>query len=175
MTSKQWVRGAAVAACGLVMALAPVAVPQAEAAGCPTYRWGSLPKVDSDWTANDIGAVRSGRHACYDRLVIDLDRRGVGYDVRYGAVYAEGSGNPVALRGTDIRITVRAWGKDLRNTRELVNVSGYSTFRQVAMAGTFEGQTTLGLGVRARLPMRVFELDGPGGGSRLVVDVAHSW
>lgn len=174
MTSK-WVRGAAVTACGMAMAVAPVVVSQAEAASCPTYRWGSLAKVDAEFSANDIGAVRSGRHACFDRLVIDLDDRGVGYDVRYGPVYAEGSGDRVTLRGTDIQIIVRAWGRDLRASRELLDVSGYSTFRQVAMAGTFEGQTTLGLGVRARLPMRVLELDGPGDGSRLVIDVAHSW
>ena len=33
------------------------------------------------------------------------------------------------------------------------NVAGYRTFRQVAWAGSFEGQTTVGLGVRARLPV----------------------
>jgi hypothetical protein len=33
----------------------------------------------------------------------------------------------------------------------------------------------LGLGVRARLPFRVFTLDGPGSMSRLVIDVAHHW
>ena len=33
----------------------------------------------------------------------------------------------------------------------------------------------LGLGVRARLPMRAFVLDGPGDGTRLVIDVAHRW
>ncbi|MVA76735.1 hypothetical protein GC722_11975 [Auraticoccus sp. F435] len=155
--------------------MTPAVVPGAEAATCPSVSWGSLPEVDATFTANDIESVRSGRHACYDRLVIDLDRRGVGYDVRYGAVYTEGAGERVSLRGTDIRITVRAWGRELRNSRELVDVRGYDTFRQVAFAGTFEGQTTLGLGVRARLPMRVFELDGPGSGSRLVIDVAHHW
>ncbi len=45
----------------------------------------------------------------------------------------------------------------------------------MAYAGSFEGQTTLGLGVRARLPFRAFVLAGPGDGSRLVVDVAHRW
>jgi hypothetical protein len=34
---------------------------------------------------------------------------------------------------------------------------------------------TLGLGVRGRLPFRVFTLDGPGAGSRIVIDVAHRW
>ncbi|MET3934812.1 hypothetical protein [Arthrobacter sp. OAP107] len=55
------------------------------------------------------------------------------------------------------------------------NVSKYKTFRQVAWAGSFEGHTTLGLGVRARLPFKVYTLAGPGSGSKLVIDVAHQW
>ena len=59
---------------------------------------------------------------------------------------------------------------------EVVDVSGYSTFRQVAWAGTYEGYTTLALGVRARLPFRVFSLAGTQPDtSRLVIDVAHAW
>ena len=54
-------------------------------------------------------------------------------------------------------------------------MSGYRTLRQVAWAGSFEGQTSLGVGVRARLPFRVTVLDGPGTGSRVVLDVAHRW
>jgi hypothetical protein len=50
------------------------------------------------------------------------------------------------------------------------NVAGYRTFRQVAWAGSFEGYTTVGLGVRARLPFRVFLT-----GNHLVIDVAHTW
>ena len=61
------------------------------------------------------------------------------------------------------------------NVKELTNVTGYRTFRQIAWAGSFEGRTTVGLGVRARLPFRVFTLAGPGDGSRLVIDVAHTW
>jgi len=44
-----------------------------------------------------------------------------------------------------------------------------------AYAGSFEATTTVGLGVRARLPFRVFVLAGPATGSRLVIDVAHRW
>ncbi len=54
-------------------------------------------------------------------------------------------------------------------------MSGYRTFRQVRYVESFEAVTVFGLGVRARLPFRVFTLDGPDGGSRLVVDVAHRW
>jgi hypothetical protein len=61
------------------------------------------------------------------------------------------------------------------NRRELVDVSGFDTFRQVAYAGSFEGETTLGLGVRARLPFTAYVLPGPGSSSRVVIDVAHLW
>ena len=54
-------------------------------------------------------------------------------------------------------------------------MSPATRIRQVAWAGSFEGQTTIGLGVRARLPMRAFVLNGPGDGLRVVVDVAHRW
>jgi hypothetical protein len=53
----------------------------------------------------------------------------------------------------------------------LPNVAGFSTFRSITNAGSFEGQTTYGLGVRARLPFRVFTIAG--GHGRIVVDVAH--
>jgi hypothetical protein len=134
----------------------------------------------------DLTNVRTGRHACFDRLVLDVDGKITnGYSVRYVTqVRAEGSGFVVPLRG-GARLAVIARVPaydDLGNatytpadTRELRNVAGYRTFRQVAWAGSFEGQTTLGLGVRARLPFRVFTLAGPGDGSRLVIDVAHRW
>ena len=54
------------------------------------------------------------------------------------------------------------------NRSEVTNVSKYQAFRQVAWTGSFEGHTTLGLGVRARLPFKVFTLADPGKGSKLV-------
>ena len=96
----------------------------------------------------------------------------------------DGSGTAVPLRGdADLRVVLRAPAYSgsgaatyrPANRRELVDVTGYRTFRQVAWAGSYEGQTTLGLGVRARLPFRAFVLDGPGDGARLVIDVAHRW
>jgi len=163
-------------------------------ASCPRG-WGSLPEANSRTTARQVPAsvetavtnVRTGRHACFDRLVVDLSgRSAVGYDVRYVKnVYTDGAGFLVPLRGgAKLQIVVRApsysinTGKPTyapKNTKELSNVSGYRTFRQVADAGSFEGQTTFGLGVRARLPFRVFTVAGPGTNTRLVVDVAHHW
>lgn len=57
-------------------------------------------------------------------------------------------------------------------------MTGFRTFRQVAWAGTFDGESTVGLGIRARLPYRVILIVGPswnGEDRRLVVDVAHRW
>jgi len=148
--------------------------------------WGSLTKSGSVEAAPNLTGVRAGRHDCYDRLVLDL-RGGssAGFHVSYvDAVYTDASGALVPLRGgARLQIVVHASSYDVNGQRtytpanpsELANVAGYQTFRQVAFAGSFEGQTTLGLGVRARLPVRAFVLAGPGDGSRLVVDVAHFW
>lgn len=150
--------------------------------------WGSLTKKNTvSHTTGTLDDVRSGRHSCFDRLVLDVDDvpRSLSYDVRYvDTVRQAGSGKAVPLAGdADLRIILRAPAYDDRgrstytpaNRSRLVDVTGYSTFRQVAWAGSFEGETTIGLGVRARLPMRVMVLDGPGDGARLVIDVAHRW
>ena len=52
---------------------------------------------------------------------------------------------------------------------EILDVRGAYDVRYVRC------QTTVGLGTHARLPFRVTVLQGPGSGSRLVVDVAHRW
>ncbi len=164
-------------------------VPASPAANAAPYcgiTWGSLAKRDSG-SATDaaLTGVRAGRHTCYDRLVLDVRGDVDGWDVRYvPVVHAEGSGKPVPVAGgADLQVVVRvpAYNASGRptytpaNPSRLVNVSSFSTFEQVAFAGSFEGQTTIALGVRARLPFRVFVLDGPGSGSRLVIDVAHRW
>jgi hypothetical protein len=166
---------------------AAVTAPAATAASC-AVTWGSLPKSSAPMTARQIRDARAGQHPCYDRLVIDLNGFGstvTGYDVRYvDQVTRDGSGQVVPLRGgAKLQIVIKApahdssgelvW--DFNNPNETVDVTGFSTFRQVAFAGSFEGQTTIGLGVRARLPMRVFRLDGPETGQRVVIDVAHAW
>lgn len=151
----------------------------ASAAGCAT-NWGSLTKGSlADYTEGPLTTVRTGRHDCYDRLVLDIAGAGFGYRVEYvNQVVQDGSGNPVPLRGgAKIQIIVQAMPANgfPASSPELTNVSGYSTFRQVAGAGAFEGQTTIGLGVRARLPFQVLTLPLTGGGTRFVVDVAHTW
>lgn len=122
--------------------------------------------------------VSVGEHACFDRLVIDLGTGArPGYHVRYvRAVHAQGSGGLVPLRGrAQLEITVAdnaAAGFPAAGS-EIADVAGFRAFRQLAGAGSFEGSTELGLGVRARLPFRVHVRNGPGSDSRLVIDVAH--
>lgn len=175
---------------GAILAVASITVgtSAAEASHACPQGWGSLPESAGP-SGTEIGRVtnvRSGAHRCFDRLVIDIDGPGPGYHVAYvDQVHAPGSGEPVTLDGgAFLEIVVGAPAYDVdtgqptfdpADPHELVDVTGYRTFRQTALAGSFEGETTLGLGVRARLPFRVFVLDGPGDGSRLVIDVAHRW
>jgi hypothetical protein len=172
--------------------LAPTASARTNAPFCG-ITWGSLPKANPDYTTAPITNLRAGRHECWDRLVVDLDApppdvpaAGSGYDVRYvDQVTEDASGDPVPLAGgAFIQVVVHAPTHDIDNGEptynppdelHAVNVSRFSTFRQVAIVSDFEGVFTIGLGVRARLPFRVFVLAGPGSGSRLVIDVAHRW
>lgn len=160
--------------------------PAATAAPYCGITWGSLAETHRIGSMNaTLTNIRAGQHTCYDRLVLDVSGKVRGFDVRYvSVVLRDGSGEVVPLRGAaDLQVIalVPSYNSDGQTTynpgneSELVNVTGFSTFRQVAYAGSFEGQTTIGLGVRARLPFRTFILDGPGTGSRLVVDVAHYW
>ncbi len=186
-TTRQTVRASVVAlALGVVPAVA-LTTSAADAAPYCGITWGSLDKTSGTLSGTaSVTNVRSGRHDCYDRLVVDVAGQLKGYSVKYvNTVRTEGQGAVVPLRGgARLQVVVMAPGHDVStgqptyapaNRAELANVSGYPTFRQLASAGSFEGQTTLGLGVRARLPYRVLVVAGPGTGSRLVVDVAHRW
>lgn len=169
------------------LALTLGGAPPTQATASCGISWGSLERTNgTTHTSGTVEDVRAGRHTCFDRLVIDVDDvpGSLTYDVSYVDVVREdGSGRSIPLAGgADLRIIVRAPAHREgvptylpANPNRLVNVTGWQTFRQVASAGSFEGQSTFGLGVRARLPFRVLVLDGPGDGARLVVDVAHRW
>lgn len=146
--------------------------------------WGSQPDIQRVASQAAVTNVRGGEHTCFDRLVVDVRGDLAGFDVQYvSVVRKDGSGIAVPLRGAaDLQVIAYANPYNSSGTtyapanpNEVLNVAGYDTFRQVAYANGFEGQTRFGLGVRARLPFRTFILDGPGDGSRLVVDVAHRW
>ncbi|TFV72598.1 hypothetical protein E4P39_16835 [Blastococcus sp. CT_GayMR19] len=176
-----------------VAALATLGVISPASAATQPYcgiTWGSGAEVNDPREDTEVvNDVRAGRHACFDRLVFDVggqDTRFSTYNVRYvPLVHQDGSGFPVPVRGGAVlQVILGAPAHDqygnstVPTSSEMVDVAGFRTFRQVAFAGDFEGQTTWALGVRARLPFRVFTLTGTPQSDdtpRLVIDVAHRW
>ena len=146
--------------------------------------WGSLDKVAGPSTSplSPLTNIRTGQHACFDRMVFDVTGAAPGYRVHYvDQVTTVARGDVLPLTGgARIEIVLRAPDRtthgrvtyDVRTGARLpgVDLGGYRTFRSARYGGSFEGVTIVGLGVRARLPFRVFKLD-----HRLVVDVAHQW
>ncbi|WP_184598882.1 AMIN-like domain-containing (lipo)protein [Streptomyces violarus] len=177
--------GATVGVAAVPAGAAPVATRQAtQAASCPTG-WGSLAKTDTSATIAPVKDIRTGRHSCFDRMVIDLPGAGgdVGYSVHYvDRLHQDGSGRHIPVTGgavLEVRVAAPAYDPETgaatypgRVARPLpgVDLTGYRTFRDTRFAGSFEGETQIGLGLRARLPFRVLQLD-----DRIIVDVAHSW
>ena len=173
--------------------LAVLGVMTPASAGASPYcgiTWGSLPEVHAgvDGTREFVDDIRVGRHACFDRLVVDLGDA-AGFDT-YSVSYPpngvqDPTGAVIPLRGgADLEIEVWAKPFDSDNVfryepadlAELVDVGGFATLRQVSWAGAAGDRTVIGIGTRARLPFRAFVLPGPAAGQqRLVVDVAHRW
>jgi len=162
----------------VVLAVATLSVASpAEAAPYCGIRWGSLQKYSAATSIGLITGVRAGRHACYDRLVIDVAGKVNGYEVQYMPKRTTSTSEYAHLQiNVDAAMIDPAgnftFGSD--NNFALTGFSKYRTFRAVRGGGLMKN-SIISLDVRARLPFRVFTLDGPGGGSRLVVDVAHRW
>ena len=171
---------------------APAAAePSKSGTSCASQVWGTGTKDGSPvMSAAPLYLVRVGEHPCYDRVVFDVNGpEAVGYTVRYvPVVEADGSGQPVPVAGGAVlEVVVRApmLGTDSRGHQpgsgvpavgeDLVarsRLAGWDSLRQVAYAGSFEGQTTTAIGVRERLPFRVF-VTGDRGYRHVVVDIAH--
>lgn len=178
-----WISVLSLLLAGTVVAGNVLTAPPAAAHPYCGQVWGSLAKSDPGFPAGRLTGVRAGRHTCYDRLVLDVSRPIDGWSVRYvSQVTADGSGNVVPVSGgarlavvAQVGISTTGTFASLDIGDTVVGTTGFRTFRDVAWAGSFEGVTTIGLGVKARLPFRVFVLPGPGTGSRLVIDVGHQW
>jgi hypothetical protein len=121
--------------------------------------------------------LRVGAHRHFDRVVIDLDGKVPGYDVRYvrRLVY-DASGERVPLKGKRFIAVSLApakahgprghsvyTGPDLQQYR-------FDTLRGVAFTGDFEGVVSLGLSLRDRADFKVTVLHAP---SRIVIDLRH--
>ncbi len=153
---------------------------------CDTSGFATTVPGDTALSKLTVSGLRVGQQPCYDRLVIDLSGDASvkpGYQVRYvPTVLDEGAGNPVTLRGAAfLRVTVGAPAYDQTgqptyipsNRAEAADVTGFTSLKQVAWAGSFEGMSSFGVGVREELPFKVSVLTDDGL-TRLAVDVAHA-
>lgn len=159
---------------------------------CSTeQQWGTGPVVGSTaMTPSPLYLTRVGQHACYDRVVFDLNGpEAVGFAARYvPVVLADASGKPVPVAGrAALEVTVRApiLGTDNQGHQPWVTapaigeslvapakIAGWSSLRAVTFAGSFEGQTTVAVGVREQLPFRVF-VSSDGSYQHVVLDFSH--
>jgi hypothetical protein len=147
------------------------------AKSCST-RWGTGKRNAGSMVQTRVRDVRVGQHACFDRLVVDLGAgKAPGYTLRYvGAFHADGSGALVPVSGhAKLLVTIEAPAAASfpASRRQLASVAGFAEFRQVAGLGSFEGVTSLGLGLAAKKPFRVFEFVTAAHKYELVVDVAR--
>lgn len=184
--------GAGLATAVLAVGVVPAMAGAASAAPYCGITWGSVAKSAPAMSQAPLTGARVGRHDCFDRLVVDLaGTPAPGYSVRYiePPYRAEGSGAPLLVAGGAVlQITVHApaydgngnstvpWGGTAIVVRpDQFQAGGFRTFKDLVWGGSYEGYSSFGLGVRARLPFRVLQLQGPGSGTRLVIDVAHQW
>jgi hypothetical protein len=156
------------------------------AAACSGGSWTSRTKSVGDATSTSLRSITTGRHACYDRMVFGVKgaRGKIGYHVGYVRTFRQhGTGDRIRVSGgaiLEIVVNAPAYkpsdpfektyaGKPGRSLPG-VNVAGYKSFRDTRFGASLEGQTQVGLGVRARLPFHVRQ-----SGDKVIVDVAHTW
>jgi hypothetical protein len=156
--------------------------------GCQTSGWDVDLKESLPQSSAELIAVRAGQHECFDRVVYDIAGSAeVGYHVGYvPLVTADGSGEPVPVAGTAaLQVVIRAPAKGIDPPGEPLamigeslhpddQLAGWRSLRAVRYAGSFEGQTTIAVGVSETLPFTVStQLDDAGRISKVVVDIAH--
>ncbi len=177
--------GAGLSALVLAVGVLPAVAGAATSTPYCGITWGSLPKAGGTASLAALDNVRTGRHDCFDRVVFDFAGSADGFRVEYvPEVRTDGEGRRLAVRGGAVlRVHLDANVFDELGHLHYHRVSGdrvadvrtYRTLRDVVYGGCFESRTTFGVGVRARLPFRVFSLAGPGTSSRIVLDIAHRW
>ena len=167
----------------------PTTPPPATPSCAATSGWSTDARGADTMSRDALYLVRSGRHACFDRVVFDVNGAAeAGYAVRYvPVVTSDPKGDPLPVPGgAALEVVVRAPalgtddsghapGRVLAATGDtLVTTPGWPSLRAVRFAGSFEGQSTFAVGVRAKLPFRVFtQVDPQDAIRRVVVDIAH--
>jgi len=168
--------GVVVAAAAVTAGLALTSLPASADLGTPTSTASrSVTRNPSPFPR--LTDIRTGRHATFDRVVLDLHGKASGYTVSYvRAVHADASGKVVDLRGK-AQIMVRLKPAQAHNNNGTSTYTGPRRFtvddpelREVALVGDFEGVVSIGLGLRTKHGFRVLTLHDP---TRIVIDIAH--
>jgi hypothetical protein len=132
--------------------------------------------------------VRAGRHACYDRVVFDVNGAyDVGFVARYvPVVTSDPRGDAVPVAGNAaLEVVVRApvtvdhGHQPLRREPAVGDalvvsetLHGWESLRAVRFAGSFEGESTIAVGVREQRPFRMWVI-GDQGYRHVILDIAH--
>lgn len=146
---------------------------------CTGFRFGTVARgFAGPLRPGPIEAIRVGRHSCFDRLVVDIRGPLPGWGVKYrDALIADGSGRNVPFRGRkimEINLNTNAHNIDTgRRTFTLPARPSFPEFRDLILAGDFEGMTQIGVGVQNVRPFRVFTLPGARGHTLWILDVQH--
>lgn len=126
----------------------------------------------------ELTNIRSGRHDGFDRIVLEFSGPEPMCTARYvNQIVADGSGQPISLDGNAfLQVTVSGAaahddaGKSTYNGPDMIDTPDLQNVAAVTLAGDFEGQVTLGLGLNTKTYYQVFALSGP---TRVVIDVGH--
>ena len=151
---------------------------------CPDLSgWGDGPKVSTDQNHTKLTGVTAYERHCYDRVVLDVGGQATRYSVQYmEQITSEGQGIALDLGGkaklavitqtasynydTDGKSTYTA---TVNQTLPGVGKTDFDGIKAIKWGGSFEGQSTIGIGTANRLPFRVVSQ-----GNQLIIDVAHS-
>lgn len=166
----------------------PSSPPTTTTPACPVVEgWNTAADEEPGSSTEQLVRVRAGQHDCFDRVVFDIAGTApAGFTVRYvPQVRADGSGEPVPVAGgAALMVIVRSYvrgypdGTPLASNGDrffrVADLARWQALRAVRYAGFFEGQVTLALGVRTKLPFRAYTVVEKGSAVRkVVVDIAH--
>ena len=131
-------------------------------------------------TGPNLSNIRVGRHATYDRIVLDFDGRvaaGTFKATWVPALFEDGSGKRVVLPGKRfLAIVVHGSSEfDINGRRVFHGSKRFDTpqlrnVRAVAIIGDFERVLNVGVGARHRSWVHMFTLTRP---NRLVIDIGR--
>ena len=124
-------------------------------------------EMAAPYSTDALHLARVGQHDCYDRVVLDIDGPAdIGYTVH----------NVPVAGGAAFAVVAHAPPRALDNSghQHGSQFTGRRSLRAVRYAGYFEGRSTVAIGVRETLPVRVStQLDGTDNIRRVLIDIAH--